>query len=271
MFVNGRFTGIAGHSRSGIAVLNTHDGELDPASTPCPTARSTPCSRSARASTSAGRSPRSPAAAAPASRRSTSRPASSIPASARRRTATSTTSRRTARGCSSPGTSRRSPALQQRRRVARPGHGRGEPGVPAVPRQGRLHARDGRTEALHRRRVHQGQRAAAQQARGGRHGHRRRRPGFDPDPDNDVYALAVAGGRLIAGGKFTSAPRTKVNHLAAVNAATGVPLTTWGAAPTATWRALAVADGRVFAGGSFRTPTARRAAASQASTSRPAR
>ncbi|MDX6720182.1 MAG: hypothetical protein QOJ63_2436, partial [Solirubrobacteraceae bacterium] len=78
-------------------------------------------------------------------------------------------------------------------------------------------------------------------------------PAFDPDPDDDVYKLAVAGGRLIAAGKFTSAPRTKAMHLAAVNAVTGVPAIGWGAGTDGPVSTLAAAGGRVFAGGAFNT------------------
>ena len=72
---------------------------------------------------------------------------------------------------------------------------------------------------------------------------------FDPDPDDDVYGLTMTGGRLVAAGKFTSAPRTKANRLAAVSAATGATARGFAAGTDGPVTALTAAGGRVFAGG----------------------
>ena len=111
MFVNGRFTGIAGQGRSGIAVLRTHDGALDPAFDAVPNGQVDAVlalgSRFYVGGTFtevSGRSRAGLAAFDVAYRRS------STPPSAPRPTATSTTSPPTAHGCSWPATSPRSPA-----------------------------------------------------------------------------------------------------------------------------------------------------------------
>lgn len=87
--------------------------------------------------------------------------------------------------------------------------------------------------------------------------------GFNPDPDDDVYAVALVGRDVIAGGKFISAPRTVAANLAAIDAATGVTSAGFSAgvsgAPTEdrgstpSIRALTLAGGRLYAGGSFGT------------------
>jgi outer membrane protein assembly factor BamB len=74
---------------------------------------------------------------------------------------------------------------------------------------------------------------------------------FDPDPDDDVYGLAISGGRLVAAGKFTSAPRTPAQHLAAIEAQTGATSAGFAAGTDAPVTALAVSGGRLFAGGRF--------------------
>jgi hypothetical protein len=84
---------------------------------------------------------------------------------------------------------------------------------------------------------------------------------FDPDPDNDVYAVALVGNDVIAGGKFISAPRTVAANLTAIDAATGVTVPGFSAgvsgAPTEdrgqvpSISALTLAGGRLYAGGSF--------------------
>jgi hypothetical protein len=85
--------------------------------------------------------------------------------------------------------------------------------------------------------------------------------GFNPDPDNDVYAVALVGNDVIAGGKFISAPRTVAANLTAIDAVTGVTVPGFSAgvsgAPTENHgqvpsiSALALAGGHLYAGGSF--------------------
>jgi hypothetical protein len=79
---------------------------------------------------------------------------------------------------------------------------------------------------------------------------------WDPDaqapawPFGQVQAVAVSGSTVLAGGLFTSIGGLPRNHLAALDATTGMA-TVWDPDPNGNVYALAVNDSTVFAGGSF--------------------
>jgi hypothetical protein len=75
-------------------------------------------------------------------------------------------------------------------------------------------------------------------------------PGFTPNPDDVVYALARSGGTLYAGGDFASIAGQGRSRLAALDAASGTALP-WAGGANAAVFALAVSGGTLYAGGNF--------------------
>lgn len=73
---------------------------------------------------------------------------------------------------------------------------------------------------------------------------------FNAGVNGPVWALAMAGGKLVIGGKFTRAGGINVNNLAAVDA-TGAAVPGWSASSNNTVYALLPADGVVYIGGAF--------------------
>jgi hypothetical protein len=77
---------------------------------------------------------------------------------------------------------------------------------------------------------------------------------WDPEPSSagyaTVYALAVSGSTIYAGGDFTSIGGQTRNHIAALDAGTGLA-TAWDPNASTSVRALAVAGSTVYAGGWF--------------------
>src|SRR5207247_216214 len=69
---------------------------------------------------------------------------------------------------------------------------------------------------------------------------------------HSVYALAVSGSTVYAGGGFQNIGGQPRNHIAALDATTGAP-TAWDPRPDARVQALAVSGGTVYAGGNFTT------------------
>ena len=80
---------------------------------------------------------------------------------------------------------------------------------------------------------------------------------WNPNANGDlhrVYALAVSGGDVYAGGDFTSIGGQSRNRIAKLSAAgTGAADATWNPNPNSDVWALAVSGGRLAAGGSFST------------------
>jgi len=66
----------------------------------------------------------------------------------------------------------------------------------------------------------------------------------------EIYSMAVAGGVVYVGGKFTAVGGQARNHLAAIDAVTGAA-TDWNPNPDGEVDALLVAGGTVYAGGTF--------------------
>ena len=73
---------------------------------------------------------------------------------------------------------------------------------------------------------------------------------FGAGLDNDVYALAIYNGELIAGGSFTTAGGTTVHHIARWNGSSWQPL---GTGMDFDVYALTVYNGELIAGGGFTT------------------
>ncbi len=75
--------------------------------------------------------------------------------------------------------------------------------------------------------------------------------GFKAQSRGTVYALALRGGVLYVGGKLTKVSGSTVANLAAVDASTGSPITSWGASPNSTVYALVATDAGLYVGGAF--------------------
>jgi hypothetical protein len=75
---------------------------------------------------------------------------------------------------------------------------------------------------------------------------------WDPNADNDGYALAVSGSTVYAGGAFSLVNQVPRNNLAALDAGTGQP-TSWDPNADGTVRTLAGSGSTVYAGGNFST------------------
>lgn len=71
-----------------------------------------------------------------------------------------------------------------------------------------------------------------------------------PDPDGEVYALALWGTKLYVGGAFTEIAGTSRSNLAAVSAVTGTA-TTWNPGTDYVVKAILVRDRSVYIGGQF--------------------
>ncbi len=73
---------------------------------------------------------------------------------------------------------------------------------------------------------------------------------WNPDLDGDVYALAAAGGSIVAGGTFNSAGVQERSNAAAIDVGSGA-VTAWNPDVSGSVNALAVGDGTVYLGGAF--------------------
>ncbi len=76
-------------------------------------------------------------------------------------------------------------------------------------------------------------------------------PTFKPESNGAVYALAITGTTLYAGGKFGTIGGLKRKNLAAVDSATGAAVAGWKADADGKVEALAAGNSRVYAGGAF--------------------
>jgi hypothetical protein len=74
-------------------------------------------------------------------------------------------------------------------------------------------------------------------------------PTFDPEPNNDVMAIAVSGSTVYVGGQFFSIDGQSRSRIAALDFSGAA--SSWNPGATATVRALAVAGGYVYVGGDF--------------------
>ncbi|MGL5931138.1 MAG: hypothetical protein ACRCY8_19570, partial [Dermatophilaceae bacterium] len=77
--------------------------------------------------------------------------------------------------------------------------------------------------------------------------------GFNANVNGPVRALALVGGTLVIGGKFTEAGGGPRTNLAAVDAATGDAVAGWTGSANNTVLALTAAGGSVYVGGQFTT------------------
>ncbi len=75
-------------------------------------------------------------------------------------------------------------------------------------------------------------------------------PGFNPNPNNAVDALAVSGSTVYAGGNFTSIGGQARNHIAALDATSGAA-TGWDPNADGPVYAIRVSGSTVYAGGQF--------------------
>jgi predicted small secreted protein len=73
---------------------------------------------------------------------------------------------------------------------------------------------------------------------------------WNPNANDEVFALAVSGGTVYVGGQFTSIGGQMRNHVAALDAVTG-KVTSWNPNADKIVHALAVSGGTVYAGGLF--------------------
>jgi len=73
---------------------------------------------------------------------------------------------------------------------------------------------------------------------------------WNPNANNTVYALAVSGSTVYAGGDFTSIGGQMRNNIAALDASTGAA-TDWNPNANSEVRVLTVSDSTVYAGGIF--------------------
>ena len=75
-------------------------------------------------------------------------------------------------------------------------------------------------------------------------------PGFHPDPNDDVFALASDGNTLYVGGDFTFIGGQPRSRLASISFSNGL-VTAWSPQPDSRVATLLIAEDRIYAGGYF--------------------
>jgi hypothetical protein len=74
---------------------------------------------------------------------------------------------------------------------------------------------------------------------------------WNPGADGTVFALALSGGTLYVGGQFANVGGAARNNMAAVDVATGIPISPWSAEPDGRVVALLVNGASIYVGGFF--------------------